>query len=236
MSAHEDSDSGGFFSGVSSWLTSFAGIATAIATIMTSASALLGLYAHHQAGQLQQAHVTVSQQARQIHSLKASVAQLPATSASPVATTSPPPGAPLGSVAHYLGALQPTVNNADVFAAQQVIAALPYPKSVTFYCDGGSGDQPDVAYDVAGSSTLMAEAGIPDNMQGATGVIATLTFSNEAGQQVGSPVQISLGHPVPVKLGIGGVTQLGITCNGRDARTSQATTSFQISLGNAGVS
>ncbi len=237
MSAHEaDDDPGGFFSKMSSGMTSFAGIATAIATIMTSVSALLGLYAHHQAAQLHQAHVTVSQQARQIHSLKASVTQGPSDAASASPSPSRQSGALLGNVAHYLSALQPTVNNAEVFAAQQVIAAVPYPKSIAFYCEGGSGDQPDEAYDVAGSTTFIAEAGIPDNMQGATDVIATLTFSNESGQQIGSPIQISLGHPVDVKLSIGGVTQLGITCNGRDARTSQATTNFQISLGNAGVS
>src|ERR1035441_6480232 len=75
VSAHEEGGSGGSLSRVASWMASFAGITTAVATIMTSASAVLGLLVHHQSVQLQQAHATVSQQARQIHALKDSVAR-----------------------------------------------------------------------------------------------------------------------------------------------------------------
>jgi hypothetical protein len=39
-----------------------------------------------------------------------------------------------------------------------------------------------------------------------------------------------------VKLGIGGVTQLGVTCIGRVASTSQSVSDFEVSLGNAGTS
>jgi hypothetical protein len=229
--------SGGFGSSATSWLTSFAGITTAVATIMTSCSALLGLVVHHQAAQLQQAHATVSQQAVQIHVLKKTVARqsVSTASAAPVAASSPS-DAPLTSVAHYLSDLSPTVDNGALYTGQQVIAAQPYAKSILFYCNGGSGAEPDEAYDVAGSSTFTAMAGIPDNMQNATDVIATITFSNESGQQIGTPIQVSLGHPVKVRLSIGGVTQLGVTCNGRNARTSQATSSFAVALGDAGVS
>jgi hypothetical protein len=236
MSAHEDGGSGGFLSRVASWMGSFAGITTAVATIMTSASAILGLLVQHQAVQLQHAHAKVSQQARQIHALQDSVAKMPpAASASPVAASSPS-AAPMTGVTRYLSDLTPTVDNGAVFSGQQVIAAQSYPKSILFPCNGGSGDQPIEAYDVAGRSTLVAEAGIPDNMQGATDVIATVTFSNESGQQIGIPVQVSLGHPVKVKLNIGGVTQLGMTCTGRDTSTNQSVSDFQVALGNSGVS
>jgi hypothetical protein len=238
MSKGKERGSGGFFRGISSWMTSFAGIVTALATITTSASAVLGVLVHHQAAQLQQAHATVSQQARQIHALKDSITRQPSApipSSTPVANSTPNPASVI-NVAHYLGELTPTVDNSAVSAGQQVIGAQPYAKSISFYCNGGSGNEPDEAYDVAGSTTFTAYAGIPDNMQNATDVVATITFSNESGQQVGKPVQVSLGHPVQVKLNISGVIQLGLTCNGRNARTSQAVTGFQVALGNAGVS
>src|ERR1022692_1652333 len=88
VSAHEEGGSGGSLSRVASWMASFAGITTAVATIMTSASAVLGLLVHHQSVQLQQAHATVSQQARQIHALKDSVARRPPAS---TASAQPPP-------------------------------------------------------------------------------------------------------------------------------------------------
>jgi hypothetical protein len=238
MGADEESGSSGFFGKVSSWITSFAGIVTGIATIATSTSAVLGILFHHQAAQLQQARATVSQQARQIQALKGSDSpQAPATAASssPAANSTPNP-ASLISVAHYLSDLSPTAGNSGPYTGQQVIGAQPYAKSVSFYCNGGSGSEPDLAYDVAGSTTFTAMAGIPDNMQNATDIAATITFSNESGQQVGKQIQVSLGHPVAVKLNISGVTQLGFTCNGRDVRTSQAASSFEVTFGNGGIS
>lgn len=61
-----------------------------------------------------------------------------------------------------------------------------------------------------------------------------MTFSNESGQQIGKPVEVSLGHPVKLSLPIGGVTQLGLTCNGRDRRTSEVANGFKVTLGDAG--
>lgn len=238
MSEGEEAASGGFLSRMASRMASFAGITTAVATIMTSTSAVLGLLIHHQSVQLQQAHATVSQQAQQIHALKDSVAQrspAPTTSAQPGATD-PPNAAPLTGVAHYLSDLTPTVDNGSVFTGQQVIAAQSYPKSILFPCNGSPGGQPREAYDVAGRSTFTAEAGIPDNAQNATSGIATVIFTNESGQQIGTPVQVTLGHPIKVRLNITGVTQLGMTCTGRNASTNQAAYNFDVSLGNAGVS
>lgn len=238
MSAGRTRRKGGALGRVASAMTSFAGIATALATIMTSVTAILGLMVHHQATQLKQAHAVASLQARQIQRLKTSK---PAPAATPTATAAPggvnsSGTAPVTGVAHYLSDLTATVDNAIPSTQQQVIAARPYTKTVSFYCEGGNGSQPDVAYDVAGSSTLTAEVGIPDNMQNATDIIATVTFSNEAGERIGKPIQVSLGHPVKLVLPIGKVTQLGMTCNGRDARTGQPASSFQVALGDAGTS
>jgi hypothetical protein len=234
MSANKEDSSGRGLKRITSWMKSFAGFTTGVATIMTSTVAILGVFVHHQSAQLQQAHVTVSKQAAQIKQLQVQLTPAPAQPSSGPA--SPPAAAPLGSIAHYLSDLTPTVNNADASPGQQVITNTAYPKTVSFYCNGGNGDQPDVAYDVAGNSSFVAELGIPDNMSNVTDVAATIVFTNEAGRQIGQQVQVSLGHPLVVKFGIGNVTQLGITCSGRDVRSGQQVSSFQVALGGAGLS
>jgi len=72
-------------------------------------------------------------------------------------------------------------------------------------------------------------------MQNATSIIATVIFSDESGRQIGRPVEVSLGHPIKVRLSIGGVTQLGMTCAGRNVSTNQAVYDVEVSLGNAGI-
>jgi hypothetical protein len=234
MSANKEDSSGRGMKRITSWMKSFAGFTTGVATIMTSAVAILGVFVHHQSAQLQQAHVTVSRQAAQIKQLQVQLTPAPAQASS--GPSSPPPAAPVGNIAHYLSDLTPTVNNADASPGQQVMTNTAYPKTVSFNCYGGNGDQPDVAYDVAGNSSFVAEIGIPDNMSNVTDVAATIVFTNEAGRQIGQPVQVSLGHPIEVKFSIGNVTQLGITCSGRDVRSGQQVSSFQVALGGAGLS
>ena len=133
MSADRKANAGGFLSKVASWMTSFAGITTAIATIMTSASAVLGLLVHRQSVQLQQAHSTVSQQARQIHALKdGTPRQSPAATASaPPTAASSPSAAQLTSVTHYLSDLTPTVDNGNV---SQVNRLSPHGHTRRAYC------------------------------------------------------------------------------------------------------
>jgi hypothetical protein len=206
---------------------------TALATIATAASTILGLVVHHQGQQLQQAHATVSHQAQQITQLQKKVTT-PAPA--PSTTSSSPPGASVSGGGSYLSSMTPTVDTAGYTNGAQVMSAKSYPNSVLFYCSSGSASQPGIAYNVAGDSTLTAEIGIPDDMTNVTDVVATLTFSNDAGQQVGKPVTVSLGHPVSFSLDIKGVTQLGITCNGLDEATNQATDSFEVALGSASVS
>jgi len=218
-------------------MTSVAGIATAIATIMASLTAAFGFVIHHQATQLQQAHQQVSQQAHQIYVLQSSQTSQPAVSPTPSTTASPDPSPGLTSVADYLSNLSPTVDNQSVESGQEVIAAVPYPNSIAFGCNGSDGGQPDEAYDVAGHTVFTAEVGLADNTENVTGVIATVVFSNEAGQEIGKLVQVSLGHPKKVTLNISGITQLGMTCNGRTAQTGQsAPYSFDVTLGDARIS
>jgi hypothetical protein len=235
MNAARRRNRDGALSRIASAMTSVAGITTALTTIMTSIAAVLGLVVHHQSKQLQQAHAVVSEQARQIKQLTAGTAVSKAP-ASPGAASSSSP-ASVTNVGHYLSDLTATVDDGGLSVGQVVIAADPYPNSISFDCDGGGGaGRPDEAYDVAGSSTFTTEVGIADNMQNATDVIATVTFTNESGQLLGKPVQVSLGHPVKLKLSTGNVTQLGMTCSGRDGQTDQVANSFQVALGNANVS
>jgi hypothetical protein len=214
-------------------MKAFAGFMTAVAAIATATATILGLRVGHQSAQLAQIRVIVSQQAQQIKYLKTGPGASP--SAPPTGGGSRGAGAPLPSGTHYLSDLTPTVDNQGVSTGQQMMVAKPYPNSISFYCDGPSGDQPNEAYDVAGSATFTTLVGIPDNMSDVTDVIATVTFTNEANQDIGKPVQVSLGHPAKVTLNISGVTQLGVTCQGRDARTDQTVSSFQVALGDARV-
>jgi hypothetical protein len=223
----------GLLSRIAAGMTSMAGIATAIATITTSAAAVLGVAVQHKDTQLHQANAQASHQAQTIQQLQGQVHAVAASSPAPSASSTPA----AGNAARFLSNLTPTINNSLYQNSQQVISAQPYPNSISLSCDGPQGNgQPGVAYDVAGSGTLTAEVGIADNAQGVTSVIATVTFSNEAGQQLGKPIQVSLGHPVQVALNITGVTQLGMTCVGRDAHTSQVSNGFYVALGNAGIS
>jgi hypothetical protein len=234
--AGNEEKSGGLLGRMAAAMTSLAGIATAIATIMTSVTAGLGVVVHHQATQLHQVHQQVSQQAHQIQNLESSRAAAPEVTATPVVTSSPTPTPDLGGVAHYLSNLSPTVNNPGVQNGQQVITAVPYPNSIAFDCNGSYSGDPDEAYGIAGSTVFTAVIGVADDTSDVTGVIATVVFSNEAGQQLGQPVQVSLGHPRKVRLNVSGVTQLGMTCNGRNAQTSQTVDGFNVALGDAGVS
>ena len=232
----EKQTSGGLLSRIATAMSSVAGIATAIATIMTSLIAVSGFVIHHQATQLQQAHQQVSQQAHQIQALQSSQTAQHAASPPPSTTASPDPSPGLNSGANYLSNLTPTVDNQSVESSQEVIDAVPYPNSIAFGCNGSYGGQPDEAYDVAGHTAFTAEVGLADNTANVTGVIATVVFSNEAGQEIGKLVQVSLGHPKKVTLNISGITQLGMTCNGRTAQTGQNVYSFDVALGDARIS
>ena len=229
----KESASSGRLGRIAAAMTSFAGIATAIATIMTSVTAALGVAIHHQTAQLQQAHQQVSQQAHQILVLQSNRT---AHTAAPEPSVATSPDASQGGIAHYLSNLTPTVDNQSAQNGQEVISAVPYPNSISFTCNGSFNSQPGEAYDVAGNTVFTAEVGLADNTNNVTGVIATVVFSNEAGQALGKPVQVSLGHPKKITLNISGVTQFGMTCNGRDAQTGETVYNFDVALGDAGIS
>jgi cell division protein FtsL len=241
----DDEQQKGFLRRLAAALTSLSAIATAIATIATSGVAILGVIVHNKSTELSHARAVTSSQAQQIHQQSQQISTLnqkvasaqtaaSASSPSPSATPSAAPSTQLGNIATYLSDQTPTANNADLGTGEQVIKTVPYPHSISFDCSNGG--TPGEAFNVAGSSTFSGEIGIPDDSSNATGVIATVTFTDEANRQVGKPVQVSLGHPVRISMSIQGVTQLGMTCTGRVQETNAQASGFQVAIGDAGVS
>jgi hypothetical protein len=226
MSAGKQRQRKGFLGWFLSVMKSIAGIATALATIATAVAGILGLRVHEQAAQLQQIRVIVKQQAQQIQQLKGQPGGQRGSAT---------PAGSLPSAGRYLSDTTAVNDFGLLQTGQQVILDKQYPKSLAFDCDGGNGALPDEVYDVSGSTTFTAEAGIPDNMSNATGVIATVTFTDQSGQPVGSPVPVSLGRPAKITLSMTNVTQLGMTCVGRDAHSGQTASNFQVALGDARV-
>jgi cell division protein FtsL len=246
----EDEQPKGFLRRLAAALTSLSAIATAIATIATSGVAILGVIVHNKSTELSHARTVTSSQAQQIHhqsqrisalnqqvasaQAAASAASASASAPSPSAAPSAAPSAQFGNIATYLSDQNPIADNAELGTGEQVIKTVPYPHSISFDCS--SGGTPGEAFNVAGSSTLSGEIGIPDDSPNATGVIATVIFTDEANRQVGKPVQVSLGHPVRISMPIQGVIQLGMTCTGRDQGTNEQANGFQVAIGDAGVS
>ena len=47
-----------------------------------------------------------------------------------------------------------------------------------------------------------------------------MIFYNQDGHQLGKPVDVSVGHPVPVTIPLTGVVHMRVVCSGRDVKTS----------------
>jgi hypothetical protein len=209
--------------GPKSWLKSFSGILASAATIV---AAVASVVAAHQTSRVNQLTIVVRQQRQQLQR-SASTATGPSGSVG---------GATL-SGGTYLSALQPTVDYAELTTGTRTMSAKTYPNSVTFGCAGTvNTDQPDEAFNVGGHALFRAVVGIPDNAQNATSLNETVTFANQSGTQLISPVVVSLGKPATVRLSISEVTQLEVTCSGADPRTQQPNDNNMLTLGNAYIS
>lgn len=207
----------------SSWLRSFSGILASVATIVAAAASL---FAAHQTSRVTQLSVVVKQQRQQLR-------QFSPTGSRGSGST----GGAAPSTGTYLAALQATVDNAGLQHGSQIISAIAYPDSVTFACDGPfSTDEPDEAFNVAGHATFHAVIGIPDNASNATSLDETVSFANQNGAPLITPVVVSLGHPATVRIDISRVTQLTVTCTGTDPHTQQSDNGNELTLGNAYIS
>jgi hypothetical protein len=63
-----------------------------------------------------------------------------------------------------------------------------------------------------------------------------VSFANQNGAPLISPVVVSLGHAATVRIDISRVTQLTITCTGTDPHTQQSDSGNELTLGNAYIS
>jgi hypothetical protein len=216
------------------WLKSFTGILSSLAALVTAVATLVAAY---QTSRVHAQSRTIAEQSRQLRQFTARPTPAGGGSAPPASSASSVTGGSAPSQQGYLSALQPTVANAYLSTGPQTISSKAYQNSVTFSCNGTYGnDQPDAAYDVAGSQVFTALVGIPDNTTDVTGVTETVTFANQDGAQLAKPVVVSLGSPARVQLNVSNVTQLEVTCTGIDEHTRQPNSGHPVSLGNAAIS
>jgi hypothetical protein len=212
------------------WFTSASGILASVATIVAAVASVL---AAHQTTRADQLTIVVRQQQEQIK--RAQQANKVQKNGGATTASGATGGASLQGSA-YLSALQPTVDNGDIYPDSQVMSAKSYPDSVTFICQPANGGQPTEAFDVAGHTLFTAVVGIPDDTSNVTSVDETVTFADQSGTDLMNPVTVSLGHPATVQLNISGVTQLAVTCAGINTQTQQSANGYAITLGNAQIS
>jgi hypothetical protein len=218
----------------SAWLRSLSGIISSIAAIATAAAALFAAY---QTTRVHEQSRTIAQQSHQLQQIQARPVPTVTVTVTASAGSSQDggTGGALLTQKGFLSALQPTVGNPQ--SGPQTMSSDAYQNSVTFGCSGtGGNDQPDVAWDIAGSHKFTTTVGIPDNTPNVTGVAETVIFANQNGADLGKPVVVSLGSPAKVTLDVTGVTQLAATCTGVDIHTHQPNNDNPVTLGNAGVS
>ncbi|HEX3782714.1 MAG TPA: hypothetical protein VHX38_23860 [Pseudonocardiaceae bacterium] len=155
---------------------------------------------------------------------------VPATNAVNPPTSSSAPGTT------NLSALQPVETKGPVGSlttGSEQIGTQPYPNSVRFICNSsGSTGSGDVVYDVAGFKFLDTTIGIPSDSSTAAGNTMNITFLKDATTQLGSPINVVLGQPQPVRLDLQGATQLEIQCSGTSNITHNAA-QMDVALGSA---
>ncbi|GIF73926.1 hypothetical protein [Asanoa siamensis] len=140
------------------------------------------------------------------------------------ASDAPRPGATT-----YLDSQDETAGRASAGAA--TFSDQRYPRSISFWCSRATSSY--VQWNVAGSATFTATAGIDDGTQGAFGLAAEMIFYNEDGRQlVPKPIDVSVGHPRKVEIDLTGVVSLRMTCSGRVMKTNDQA-SVYTTLGDA---
>ncbi len=108
----------------------------------------------------------------------------------------------------------------DTDAEAVTFAAKRYPRGVTFYCSRATNSA--VQWNVAGTTTFRATAGIDDNTGNSFGKVVEFLFYDQDGRPLTpEPVEVSLGHAKDIELKLTGVTSLRMTCAGRDAKTNE---------------
>jgi hypothetical protein len=125
------------------------------------------------------------------------------------------------------------VVNGRAYDGPAYLSAKRYPRSVSMSCETPTSTFNE--WNVAGSKEFNATVGVADDASNAFGVIAEFIFYDQDGHQLGQPYDVSVGHPLPVKIDLTTMVHLRITCSGRDAKTN-ARRSLSVVLGDASIS
>lgn len=144
-----------------------------------------------------------------------SVTDSPSDTAGPSGSFSPPFGSqPLGD----------TVDGSVYTRQDEHISNVDYPDSVGLYCPTSR----LIDWNVAGFATFTAVFGIPDDARSATGIINTVTFSDQNGHQLGV-AKTALGQPTQIRFALKGAARLVMSC---DRQGSNDSTNNFVALGN----
>lgn len=136
----------------------------------------------------------------------------------------------------YLYTLTPVENttNTTITTGQVQLGKSAYPDSVGAQCYAEpQGSTAELAYDVNGAKFLDATVGVPNDAPDAAGNSITITFfKNSPSDQLGAPVNVSVGESEAIHLNLQGASQLDISCAAIDDATHQGV-SLDFALGSA---
>jgi hypothetical protein len=107
------------------------------------------------------------------------------------------------------------------------LSANRYSRGISFYCYRATSTI--LQWNVAGSSSFSATAGIDDNTENTYGVVAEFQFYDQDGRKLrAKPVEVSVGHPAKVTLDLTGVVSLRMTCSGRVGKTNEQEDTYAV--------
>jgi hypothetical protein len=214
------------------------GVLTGLATLLTAAAAILGVFAHQQAQ-------VIDDKTRELNDVRAEPAPTVTVTVTEAATPSAdglgefdPVGAdtldtPAPGSTRYLADLDAVESNSwRVEPGDKTISGKQYAHSLLLGCGSAPGGY--AIYDVHGSTSLRAQVGIADDATNANGVVAAVTFTDEDGVKLGKTISVSVGHSQAVNVPTSGVVQLKVSCVSRDKVTGEGT-SVELTLGDAAV-
>jgi hypothetical protein len=125
----------------------------------------------------------------------------------------------------YLYTLTPVENNTNtaITSGQVQMGNSSYPNSVGVECFAEPQNfTAEIAYDVNGARFLNATVGVPNDATNAAGASITITFfKNGPNDQLGAPVNVSVGKSQAIHLNLQGAAQLDITCAATNNATNQ---------------
>jgi hypothetical protein len=148
------------------------------------------------------------------------------------ASTENPSVPPSTAGTEYLSSIQPLhTSGVSVTTGSEQIGTTTYPYSARISCCSTYPPR-NITYNVAGFEFLDATIGVPNDATNAAGNTMAVTFFKDGSTQLGTPVNIALGHPQQVHLDLQGAQQLVIQFSATTDATHQLA-NMDIVFGNA---